>query len=71
MTGSQQDLFCASGCTTDMLCANADLGQYVASSVSRPTAQVDAHPRQGCNPRGVHSNKCRRQLQCAADHLVR
>ena len=36
--------------------AIADLGQYVASSVSRPSAPVNALPRPSNDPRGIHNH---------------
>ena len=53
--GSQGYLLCASPKQCRLYCANADLGQYVANSVSRPTANSGCLPRQAYDPRGQHS----------------
>ena len=51
------------GSSADLLCANADLGQYVANSVSRPTANADGLARQTCDPRGKHLRNSDTRLQ--------
>ena len=57
-------------CSADTTCLTADLGQYMASSMSRPTAPVDAVPRTMCDPRGVQLACSRLQTKHIHVHTV-
>lgn len=58
------------GSSADLQCTNADLGQYVANSVSRPTANPDGFPRQASDPRGKDFHNSSIRLQHAVDPPV-